>query len=72
MRDANEKTRRERRGEDRPGRLAERAAVVLHPGQREKVLRGLRVLARVAIRSYMEEQASPSQAEPEPGAEEED
>ena len=31
------------------------------PKQREKVVRGLRVLARVAIRSYMEEEAERAQ-----------
>ena len=33
------------------------------PKQREKVLKGLRILARVAIRSYMEEEAARSQDE---------
>ena len=33
------------------------------PKQREKVLRGLRVLARVAIRSFMEDEAARSQDE---------
>ena len=33
------------------------------PEHRRAVLKGLRILARVAIRSYMEEQASRSQAE---------
>ena len=33
------------------------------PKQREKVVRGLRVLARVAIRSYMEEEAERSRNE---------
>ena len=33
------------------------------PKQREKVVNGLRILARVAIRSYMEEEAARSQTE---------
>ena len=33
------------------------------PRERERVLRGLRVLARVAIRSFMEDEAARSQAE---------
>ena len=33
------------------------------PKQREKVVNGLRILARVAIRSYMEEEAERSQTE---------
>ena len=33
------------------------------PKQREKVLRGLRVLARVAVRSFMEDEAARSQDE---------
>ena len=33
------------------------------PEHRSAVLKGLRILARVAIRSYMEEQAAPSQDE---------
>ena len=35
------------------------------PEHRRAVLKGLRILARVAIRSYMEEQAA---APPQPGA----
>ena len=39
------------------------------PRQREKVLKGLRILARVAIRSYMEEQTrSLAESDEEAGA----
>ena len=42
------------------------------PKQREKVLKGLRILARVAIRSYMEEEADASkESQAEDGGEEE-
>ena len=42
------------------------------PRQREKVLKGLRILARVAIRSYMEEEADASkESQAEDGGEEE-
>ena len=40
------------------------------PQQRKAILKGLRILARVAIRSYMREQAEQAQAEQDQGGEE--
>ena len=40
------------------------------PQQRRTILKGLRILARVAIRSYMREQAEQAQAEQDEGGEE--
>ena len=39
------------------------------PQQRRTILKGLRILARVAIRSYMKEQAGEAQAEGHGGRE---
>ncbi len=60
MRDGKEKRKRRRPGED--GSL-DALLSSYTPKQREKVLNGLRILARVAIRSYMEEEPERSQAE---------
>ena len=62
MRDNEDKRRPERPGEDGPDDSLDALLSSYTPRQREKVLKGLRILARVAIRSYMEEQAG-SQAE---------
>ena len=56
MRDSKDNTRRESR-DDSPDALLSSYT----PRQREKVLKGLRILAQVAIRSYMEEEAFRSQ-----------
>ncbi len=62
MRDNEDKRRLERPGEDGPDDSLDALLSSYTPRQREKVLNGLRILARVAIRSYMEEEAE-SQAE---------
>ena len=53
MRDSKEKRKRRRPGEDDS---LDALLSSYTPKQREKVLNGLRILARVAIRSYMEEE----------------
>ena len=63
MRDNEDKRRRKRPGEDGPDDSLDALLASYTPKQREKVLKGLRILARVAIRSYMEEEAARSQAE---------
>ena len=62
MRDNEDKRRPETPGEDGHDDSLDALLSSYTPRQREKVLKGLRILARVAIRSYMEEQAG-SQAE---------
>ena len=62
MRDNEDKRRPETPGEDGQDDSLDALLSSYTPRQREKVLKGLRILARVAIRSYMEEQAG-SQAE---------
>ena len=63
MRENEGKRRRRRPGEDGPDDSLDALLSSYTPKQREKVLKGLRILARVAIRSYMEEEAARSQAE---------
>ncbi len=63
MRDNEGKRRRKRPGEDGPEDSLDALLSSYTPKQREKVLKGLRVLARVAVRSFMEEEAARSQAE---------
>ena len=58
MRDNEGKRRRKRPGEDGPDDSLDALLSSYTPKQREKVLKGLRILARVAIRSYMEEEAA--------------
>ena len=57
MRESEDKRRRERPGEDGSDDSLDALLSSYTPRQREKVLKGLRILARVAIRSYMEEEA---------------
>ncbi len=63
MRDS--KGKRRRRKSDRNGSddSLDELLSSYTPKQREKVVKGLRILARVAIRSYMEEEAERSQSE---------
>ena len=63
MRENEGKRRRKRPGEDGPDDSLDALLSSYTPKQREKVLKGLRILARVAIRSYMEEEADRSQDE---------
>lgn len=63
MRDNGDKRRRKRPGEAGPDESLDELLSSYTPKQREKVLNGLRILARVAIRSYMEEEAARSQDE---------
>ena len=62
MRENEGKRRRKRPGE-RPDDSLDELLSSYTPKQREKVLRGLRVLARVAVRSFMEDEAARSQDE---------
>ena len=72
MRDNQGKRRRKRSGEDGPDDSLDALLSSYTPKQREKVLKGLRILARVAIRSYMEEEADASkESQAEDGGEEE-
>ena len=72
MKDNQGKRRRKRPGEDGPDDSLDALLSSYTPKQREKVLKGLRVLARVAIRSYMEEEADASkESQAEDGGEEE-
>ena len=63
MRENEGKRRRRRPGEDRPDESLDELLSSYTPKQREKVLKGLRVLARVAVRSFMEDEAARSQDE---------
>ena len=71
MKDAgrkNQRKRRERPGEDEsPTELMASYA----PQQRSAILKGLRILARVAVRAHMRRQAAPHNAEPSDGGGEE-
>ena len=72
MRESEDKRRRKRPGEDGPDDSLDALLSSYTPRQREKVLKGLRILARVAIRSYMEEEAdAPKESQAEDGGEEE-
>ena len=55
--------KRRRRPGERPDDSLDELLSSYTPKQREKVLRGLRVLARVAVRSFMEDEAARSQDE---------
>ena len=61
----NEGKRRTKEGptRTRPDESLDELLSSYTPKQREKVLRGLRVLARVAVRSFMEDEAARSQDE---------
>ena len=63
MKDNEDKRRPERPAEDGPDDSMDALLSSYTPGQREKVLSGLRILARVAIRSYMEEETGRLQTE---------
>ena len=63
MRENEGKRRRKRPGEDGPDDSLDALLSSYTPREREKVLRGLRVLARVAVRSFMEDEAARSQDE---------
>ena len=72
MRDNEGKRRRKRSGEDGPDDSLDALLSSYTPRQREKVLKGLRILARVAVRSFMEEEADASkESQAEDGGEEE-
>ena len=63
MRENEGKRRRKRPGEDGPDDSLDALLSSYTPREREKVLKGLRVLARVAVRSFMEDEAARSQDE---------
>ena len=74
MRDAKRNNGRERPTGQELEDALERSMPSYTPEHRRAVLKGLRILARVAIRSYMEEQAdaAPSPETGEDGGEEVD
>ena len=61
MRESKGKRRRKKPDRNAPEDSLDALLPSYTPKQREKVVRGLRVLARVAIRSYMEEEAERAQ-----------
>ena len=65
MRDSESKRRPEKPGTDGPDDSLDVLLSSYTPRQREKVLKGLQVLARVAVRSFMEEGAGRSRYENE-------
>ncbi len=73
MKDPRRNNGRKRPGEQELEDALERSMPSYTPEHRRAVLKGLRILARVAIRSYMEEQAaaSPRAEAGEDGGEEE-
>ena len=60
MKDTEGKKRRKRPGEQELEDALERSMPSYAPEHRRALLKGMRILARVAIRSYMEEQAAAS------------
>ena len=63
MRDSTGKRRRKKPDRNGPEDSLDALLTSYTPKQREKVVNGLRILARVAIRSYMEEEAERAQDE---------
>ena len=63
MRDKNDQRRPKRPAGDGPDESLDMLLASYTPRQREKVLNGLQVLARVAVRSFMEERAGRSRDE---------
>ena len=66
MKDTTKKNITNKTGDDNP----DDPLASYTPQQRRAILKGLRILARVAIRSYMREQAEQAQAEDGGGEEE--
>ena len=62
--------RRQKPAEDGGEPSLDRPMESYTPAQRRMIRKGLRVLARVAIRSHMRRQAAPSQDSPDDGEEE--
>ncbi len=54
MKDSKEKRRRKRPNEDAPDRSLDALLSSYTPRQRKTILKGLRILARVALRAHME------------------
>ena len=65
MRDSESKRKPEKPGEDGSDDSLDALLSSYTPRQREKILKGLQVLARVAVRSFMEEEAGRSRYENE-------
>ena len=66
MKDTTKKNITNKTGDDNP----DDPLASYTPQQRRTILKGLRILARVAIRSYLREQAEQAQAEDGGGEEE--
>ena len=65
MKDTTKKNLTNKTGDDNP----DDPLASYTPQQRRTILKGLRILARVAIRSYLREQAEQAQAENDGGEE---
>ena len=70
MKDSQGKKRRKRPGEQAPQASPDNPAVSYTPEQRRLIRNGLRIWARVAIRSYLRKHGAGSQTGPEPAEEE--
>ena len=75
MKDAtgqNKNSRRKRLDGDAPDETLTELMSSYTPKQREALLKGFRILAKVAVRAHMERQALGSRTAPEDGGEEEE
>ena len=70
MKDSQGKKRRKRTGEQAPEASPHKPAVSYTPEQRRLIRNGLRIWARVAIRSYLRKHGAGSQTRTEPAEEE--
>ena len=71
MKDSTGKKRRKKPGKQNTGAPHDGPAVPYTPQQQRMIRNGLRIWARVAIRSYLRQRAGEPQAETGPAAEEE-
>ncbi len=63
MKDSTKENAPDGNGDDERNDFRDETLLAYTPQQRRAILKGLRILARVAIRSYMREQAEHDQAE---------
>ena len=70
MKDSQGKKRRKRPGGQAPEASPDKPAVSYTPEQRRLIRNGLRIWARVAIRSYLRKHGAGSQTRTEPAEEE--
>ena len=69
MKDNTKENAPDRNGDDERYDFRDETLPAYTPQQRKTILKGLRILARVAIRSYMREQEEQAQAEVDGGGE---